>query len=490
LFSIFNCQKKKMMMRSVANNAASTASRQACRTLATQPPLTVEYPHAAPAVNTEALPARKTQVTTLANGLRVASEETHQLSSSLSVIVDAGSRYETDANNGVSSFLAHMAFKSTEIRSHLRMVRDMEEVGGNAGAESARDYIQYSADVMRADAELGVHMLAETIQLPKYAPWDIASQKKVIELEIKDLSQDPSQVIFESVHEAAFADHSSLGRSKYCPERNLSKINADMMREFTDNHYSPERMVLSGAGIEHAELVGLAEKFFGDMPKGVPSGVEPVQEKCQYVGGERRVRMDSPLTHVALAFDGGNWHAKDLFPVCVLNMLLGGGGSFSAGGPGKGMYSRLYSNVLNQHGWVENASAFNSMFNDAGLIGVYGSSLPSHAGRFIDVIAAELVGLANKKPDAEETSRAKNQLLSAVMSSLDSRVSVCEDIGRQILTYGERKDMPAITQEIMSVTPEQIQAAAQRALSSEVTLAAYGDVSAIPSLQTISNKFK
>lgn len=479
-----------MMMRSVANSAASTASRQACRTFATQPSLTSEFPHSIPAASEEAMPARHTQVTTLSNGLRVASEETYQLSSSLSVIVDAGSRYEVDANNGVSSFLAHMAFKSTENRSHLRMVRDMEEVGGNAGAESARDYIQYSADVMRSDAGRAMEMFAETIRMPKYAVWDITSQRKIMELEHEELSQDPSQVIFESVHEAAFADHSSLGRSKYCPQRNLAKIDAAMMQEFTDSHYSPDRMVISGAGVEHGELVALAEKFFGDMPKGVPSGIEPVQEACKYVGGERRVRMDSPLTHVALAFDGGNWHAKDLFPVCVLNMLLGGGGSFSAGGPGKGMYSRLYSNVLNQHGWVENASAFNSMFNDAGLIGVYGSSLPAHAGRFVDVISRELVGLANKKPDAEETSRAKNQLLSAVMSSLDSRVSVCEDIGRQILTYGERKNMPALTQQIMNVTAEDIQAAAQRALSSPVTMAAYGDVSAIQSLDAISSKFK
>ena len=37
----------------------------------------------------------------------------------------------------------------------------------------------------------------------------------------------------------------------------------------------------------------------------------------------------------------------DFVAFCVLNMLMGGGGSFSAGGPGKGMYSRLYTNVLN-----------------------------------------------------------------------------------------------------------------------------------------------
>lgn len=40
----------------------------------------------------------------------------------------------------------------------------------------------------------------------------------------------------------------------------------------------------------------------------------------------------------------------DFIPFAVLNMMMGGGGSFSAGGPGKGMFTRLYLNVLNR--WV------------------------------------------------------------------------------------------------------------------------------------------
>ena len=38
----------------------------------------------------------------------------------------------------------------------------------------------------------------------------------------------------------------------------------------------------------------------------------------------------------------------NFIPTCVLHSLMGGGGSFSAGGPGKGMYTRLYTNVLNR----------------------------------------------------------------------------------------------------------------------------------------------
>ena len=54
------------------------------------------------------------------------------------------------------------------------------------------------------------------------------------------------------------------------------------------------------------------------------------------------------LGHCVLALESCPHTDADYVAFCVLNMMMGGGGSFSAGGPGKGMYSRLYLNVLNR----------------------------------------------------------------------------------------------------------------------------------------------
>ena len=40
---------------------------------------------------------------------------------------------------------------------------------------------------------------------------------------------------------------------------------------------------------------------------------------------------------------------NEFVAACVLNQIFGGGTSFSAGGPGKGLYSRFYTNVLNRY---------------------------------------------------------------------------------------------------------------------------------------------
>ena len=58
------------------------------------------------------------QVSTLDNGVRVATQVIpHSEISTVGVYIDAGSRYETEDNNGVAHFLEHLMFKGTQVRS-------------------------------------------------------------------------------------------------------------------------------------------------------------------------------------------------------------------------------------------------------------------------------------------------------------------------------------------------------------------------------------
>ena len=69
----------------------------------------------------------------------------------------------------------------------------------------------------------------------------------------------------------------------------------------------------------------------------------------------------------------------DLYALATLQKLLGGGSSFSAGGPGKGMFSRLYTKVLNKYPFVENCMSFNHSYIDSGIFGITLSLVPEAA---------------------------------------------------------------------------------------------------------------
>lgn len=153
-------------------------------------------------------------------------------------------------------------------------------------------------------------------------------------------------------------------------------------------------------------------------------------------------QLNIPLSHVHLAFEAPSISSPDIYALATLQTLLGGGGSFSAGGPGKGMYSRLYTHVLNQHGWVESCVAFNNSFTDSGIFGIAASCDPGKVASMIDVMCRELHALTLdtgfSSLQIAEVNRAKNQLRSSLLMNLESRLVELEDLGRQVQVHGRK----------------------------------------------------
>lgn len=87
------------------------------------------------------------------------------------------------------------------------------------------------------------------------------------------------------------------------------------------------------------------------------------------------------LIHIGIAMESSSYLDDDFFAFAVLNSLMGGGGSFSAGGPGKGMYTHLYRDVLSRHHWVYWAMAQNHAYADSGIFCLFGSCHPSKVNK-------------------------------------------------------------------------------------------------------------
>ena len=87
------------------------------------------------------------------------------------------------------------------------------------------------------------------------------------------------------------------------------------------------------------------------------------------------------LIHIGLALESSSFLDEDFFAYAVLNSLMGGGGSFSAGGPGKGMYTHIHQDVLTRHHWVYWAMAQNHAYADSGIFCLFGSCHPDKVSR-------------------------------------------------------------------------------------------------------------
>lgn len=172
------------------------------------------------------------------------------------------------------------------------------------------------------------------------------------------------------------------------------------------------------------------------------------------------------ISHIHLAFEALPISSDDIYALATLQTLLGGGGSFSAGGPGKGMYSRLYTNVLNQHGWVESCVAFNHSYTDSGLFGISASCSPTRVAQMLDVMCRELQALTLDTGfsalQIAEVNRAKNQLRSSLLMNLESRMVELEDLGRQVQVHGRKFGVREMCRKIDQLTVPDIRRVARQ----------------------------
>jgi processing peptidase subunit alpha len=270
------------------------------------------------------------------------------------------------------------------------MTSALEKLGGNVMAESSREAIMYQAAVFRPDLSEMTKILADVVLRPKITDEEVQAVKEVSEYEVSDLQWRFDALLPEKVHHVAFGglmkekqdmnagenpmnvirSGDTLGRPLMAQPEGLGQISPASLREFKSTWYTADRMVVAGVGMPHAELVALAQEHFG---KDVPVATEEVKalqkslmKSAKYTGGTAIVDTtgspaspnpdDRLLTYVYLGFEAPSMNDPDIYALATLLSLMGGGGSFSAGGPGKGMYTRLYTQVLNQYHWVESCN--------------------------------------------------------------------------------------------------------------------------------------
>uniref|UniRef100_A0A8D8V1Q5 Mitochondrial-processing peptidase subunit alpha n=1 Tax=Cacopsylla melanoneura TaxID=428564 RepID=A0A8D8V1Q5_9HEMI len=447
---------------------------------------------------------RNTEVTTLPNGLKVASENRFGSFCTVGVIIDSGSRYEKPYPSGVSHFLEKLAFNSTvEYKNKDAISQTLEKIGGICDCLSSRDTFIYAASAATSGLDTVVKILGDVVLRPKFSEEEMNMARQTIQFELENYQMRPEQetLLMDMIHAAAYKDN-TLGLPKLCPSASISVINNNTLFTYLKNYYQPSKMVLAGVGVEHDKLVEAATKYFVDkepiwsQDKSLVLTDKRVIDtsKAMYTGGFVKEECNIPtfagtsglpeLSHIVIGLEGVSHQDKDFIPSCVLNILMGGGGSFSAGGPGKGMYTRLYTNVLNRYHWMFSATAYNHAYSDTGLFCIHASAPPSNVKNVVDVIVKELVTMAGPISN-DELSRAKKQLQSMLLMNLEARPAVFEDVGRQVLATGHRKRPSTYIEGIENVTADDIRRVASRLLATQPAIAARGDLINFPTFEDI-----
>ncbi|KAF7347572.1 hypothetical protein MVEN_01513800 [Mycena venus] len=445
------------------------------------------------------------QITTLPNKIRVATQSTPGHFSSVGLYVDAGSRFENPSTSGASHFLDRMAFKTTSTRSSEEMATAIHGLGGHIMCNASRESIMYQSSHFHQGTPQALSLIADTVLNSSFLHEEIEAQRDAARYEVRELSSKPEQILPEVLHTVAYGG-TGLGNPLICPEERIDSMNGHTLRKFMKEWYRPERMVVAGAGMPHEELSSVnlhlhLLRFPGQWPHpplsastSPPSVVKSISRAASYLfptspptasdspqllntlrpsytGGHRFIYDPSTeFNHLYVAFEGCGIHHDDIYALATMQVLLGGGGSFSAGGPGKGMYSRLYTHILNHYPQIDHCASFHHIYTDSSLFGLFASFVPYSKGRrsgntptqILPHLVHQLSLLLYTPIPAAELERAKNQLKSALMMALESRAVEVEDLGRQVLVHGRQISVLEMTAKIDELKPADIRKVAEK----------------------------
>ncbi|KAF8513128.1 Metalloenzyme, LuxS/M16 peptidase-like protein [Hysterangium stoloniferum] len=422
-----------------------------------------------------------TEVTTLSNGLTVATEaHPHAQTATVGVWIDAGSRAETDATNGTAHFLEHMAFKGTNRRSQRDLELEVENLGAHLNAYTSREQTVYYAKSFRHDVDKSVDIISDILQNSKLETQAIERERDVILREQQEVDKQLEEVVFDHLHAIAFQGQ-PLGRTILGPKANILSIKKDDLASYIKTNYTADRMVLVGTGgVSHSELTKLAEKHFSSLP--VSSNPIPLGRKShpatRFIGSEVRIRDDTMSTaNVAIAVEGVGWSSPDYFPMLVLQSIFGNWDRSLGASP---LLSSRLSHIVSSNNLANSFMSFSTSYSDTGLWGIY--LVTENIMNIDDLLHFTLKEWARMStgPLDNEVERAKSQLKASLLLGLDGTTAVAEDIGRQLVTTGQRFTPQQIERAVNAVTPAEIQRVAQKYIwDRDIAIAAVGRVESI-----------
>lgn len=411
--------------------------------------------------------------TVLPSGLRVVTEHVPGVrSASLGVWIGVGSRHETPSLHGASHFLEHVLFKGTAERSALDISVEMDEVGGEMNAFTAKEYTCFHTRVIDSDLPLAVDVLGDMLTSSRISDDDVEAEREVILDEIAMHDDDPDDVVHNLFAAQAWGD-SPYGRPIAGTEESIAALSAAQVRRFYRRHYRAAGTVVAAAGnVDHDEVVAMVRRAFGrndflateSLPAPTPLAGAAARPAVRRVHpGRSTASRGFEQVNVVLGMAGLARADERRFALGILTTGLGGGTS-----------SRLFQEVRERRGLAYSVYAFTTQHVGAGLVGVAVGCLPAKVDATLATVRAELAQVARDGLDADEVRRGAGSLRAGLVLGLEDTGSRMHRLGKAELLGERLLGVDEVIARVDAVTVEDVSALARELFTRPEVMAVVG----------------
>jgi len=381
--------------------------------------------------------------TVLDNGVRIVSEQLDHLRSvSLGIWVDAGSRDEEEAENGISHFIEHMIFKGTRNRNSLQIAKELDAIGGLSNAFTGKENTCFHARVLGSHFGLVADIFSDIFLNSTFDPQDMDRERQVILQEISMVEDTPDDNIHVLFNRFFWSGH-PVGMSILGTGETVSSLNRENILKYIKRYYVPEKILVAAAGdVDHQSVVSYFKPILESLTVG---NSNPKRSTPSTHPGISVHRKALEQVHICLGGEAPSLTDDSRYASAILNTILGGN-----------MSSRLFQEIRENRGLAYAVFSFLSAYIDTGLLGVYVGTDLRNVNPVLSTIQKEVQKIKNGELTEQDLSAAKEHLIGGIYLASESSDGQMMRIAKNELNYDRYVDYEEIVSCLKRVTVDEL----------------------------------
>lgn len=404
------------------------------------------------------------EIFTLPNGIRVVAEEIdHVRSVSIGCWFGAGARREVPENNGISHFIEHMMFKGTKTKNAKELAETMDNIGGQLNAFTGKETTCYYTKVLDTHLEEGIGILSEMLLESTFTEENIDLERNVILEEVNMYEDSPEDVVYDLLMAKAW-EGKALGMPVLGTKESLLNIHRAEILDYLSRYYVPENMVISVVGYFKTDrLIALLEKYFGGFSTSSNQEILTfAHEPLEYGTAVRNKEIEQ--VHLMMGFPSTWEEGQDYYIRQVMNTVFGGS-----------MSSRIFQKIREELGLAYSVYSQNVRYQNTGALFIGAGYSPEYHEKFLRALWEEIDIFCDKGITETELQRAREQLKSNSIMSMEGTNARMQYYGKKVLLNEHIRSIDELVKMVDQITPADVIEASRQIFSSrECALALVG----------------